>query len=285
MTSGSLVTGDSFGRPHPCRAGETVAGEPLRDSAGDAHRRRQLRPDLRRRQLHDHAEKPASVTPNPDDQGLRRTPTRPSPGALSGFLAADGVTATYTRTAGETVAGSPYTISATLGADRASSATTRPLPTTPPPSRITPEGGASVTRGQRPPRPTAPPTRPSPGALHRLRRDRERGHCRDHRERLLSSAPPARPSQACPYTITCDPRAGRCTGQLHDLDLQHRPVSTDYAEGGVGDAGPACKIYGDADPALTGTLTGFLASTACRRATRAPAARRSRAAPTTLRRR
>ena len=35
-------------------------------------------------------------------------------GTLSGFLAADGVTATYSRTAGETVLGSPYTISATL---------------------------------------------------------------------------------------------------------------------------------------------------------------------------
>src|SRR5947208_4916005 len=35
-------------------------------------------------------------------------------GTLSGFLAADTVTATYSRTAGETVAGSPYTISAVL---------------------------------------------------------------------------------------------------------------------------------------------------------------------------
>src|SRR5207249_1438800 len=35
-------------------------------------------------------------------------------GTLTGFLAADGVTATYSRTAGETVLGSPYTISATL---------------------------------------------------------------------------------------------------------------------------------------------------------------------------
>src|SRR5207249_1088260 len=34
--------------------------------------------------------------------------------ALSGFLAADDVTAVYSRTAGETVAGSPYMISATL---------------------------------------------------------------------------------------------------------------------------------------------------------------------------
>ena len=35
-------------------------------------------------------------------------------GVLTGFLPADGVSATYSRTAGETVAGSPYTISAVL---------------------------------------------------------------------------------------------------------------------------------------------------------------------------
>src|SRR5207253_6566271 len=35
-------------------------------------------------------------------------------GTLSGFLAADNVTATYSRAAGETVAGSPYVISAVL---------------------------------------------------------------------------------------------------------------------------------------------------------------------------
>ena len=35
-------------------------------------------------------------------------------GTLTGFLAADDVTATYSRTAGETVLGGPYTISAAL---------------------------------------------------------------------------------------------------------------------------------------------------------------------------
>src|SRR5437867_3901409 len=35
-------------------------------------------------------------------------------GTLTGFLAADSVTSTYSRTSGDTVAGSPYTISATL---------------------------------------------------------------------------------------------------------------------------------------------------------------------------
>ena len=35
-------------------------------------------------------------------------------GTLTGFVAADGVTATYSRVAGETVGGGPYTISAVL---------------------------------------------------------------------------------------------------------------------------------------------------------------------------
>ncbi len=58
-------------------------------------------------------QKPASVTPN----AASKTYGDGDPaltGTLSGFLAADGVTATYSRTAGETVAGGPYTISATL---------------------------------------------------------------------------------------------------------------------------------------------------------------------------
>jgi len=57
--------------------------------------------------------KDASVTPN----AASKTYGDADPmftGTLLGFLAADGVTATYSRPAGETVAGSPYKISATL---------------------------------------------------------------------------------------------------------------------------------------------------------------------------
>src|SRR5439155_68407 len=57
--------------------------------------------------------KAASVTPN----AASKTYGGADPalnGTLTGFLAADGVTASYSRTTGETVAGSPYTISATL---------------------------------------------------------------------------------------------------------------------------------------------------------------------------
>ncbi|PYQ83306.1 MAG: hypothetical protein DMG03_14300, partial [Acidobacteria bacterium] len=55
----------------------------------------------------------ASVTPAAASKTYGATdPT--FTGTLSGFLARDAVTATYSRTAGETVAGGPYTISAVL---------------------------------------------------------------------------------------------------------------------------------------------------------------------------
>src|SRR6185369_10488958 len=55
----------------------------------------------------------ASVTPNAASKTYGTADPALS-GSLAGFVAADGVTASYSRTAGETVAGSPYTISATL---------------------------------------------------------------------------------------------------------------------------------------------------------------------------
>src|SRR5207244_3184069 len=57
--------------------------------------------------------KTASVTP--DAKSKTYGDVDPAlTGTLTGFLAADGVTASYSRTPGETVAGSPYVISATL---------------------------------------------------------------------------------------------------------------------------------------------------------------------------
>src|SRR4029079_8610740 len=55
----------------------------------------------------------ASVTPNAASKTYGDADPAFS-GTLTGFLAADGVTATYSRTPGETVAGSPYTIGAVL---------------------------------------------------------------------------------------------------------------------------------------------------------------------------
>ena len=57
--------------------------------------------------------KAASVTPNAASKFYGSVDPAFT-GTLAGFLAADGVTATYSRTAGETVVGSPYPINATL---------------------------------------------------------------------------------------------------------------------------------------------------------------------------
>ena len=57
--------------------------------------------------------KAASVTPDAASKTYGDTDPVFT-GTLTGFLPADNVTATYSRTAGETVAGSPYTISAVL---------------------------------------------------------------------------------------------------------------------------------------------------------------------------
>src|SRR5207247_1238889 len=57
--------------------------------------------------------KSASVTPNAASKIYGAADPTLS-GALSGFEAGDGVTASYSRAAGETVAGGPYTISASL---------------------------------------------------------------------------------------------------------------------------------------------------------------------------
>jgi len=58
-------------------------------------------------------QKAASVTPNPGSK-LYGSSDPTLTGTLEGFIASDNVTATYARTSGEDVSGSPYTISATL---------------------------------------------------------------------------------------------------------------------------------------------------------------------------
>ena len=61
------------------------------------------------------AKKDATWTTNPNSKTYGDSDPVPlTTGSGSGFLAGDNVTATYSRTAGETVAGSPYHIAATL---------------------------------------------------------------------------------------------------------------------------------------------------------------------------
>jgi VCBS repeat-containing protein len=113
-TLSGFVAGDGVTATYSRVAGETVAGGPYTISAT-------LSPAA---VLANYAitsttaaftitAKAASVTP----AAASKTYGTADPaltGTLSGFVAADGVTATYSRTAGEIVAGSPYPISATL---------------------------------------------------------------------------------------------------------------------------------------------------------------------------
>jgi hypothetical protein len=56
----------------------------------------------------------ASVAPDAASKTYGTSDPAPLTGTLTGFLSTDGVSATYSRDAGDTVAGSPYAISATL---------------------------------------------------------------------------------------------------------------------------------------------------------------------------
>jgi len=60
--------------------------------------------------------RPATWTTNPNSKTYGdNDPNPPTTGSGSGFVAADNVTATYSRATGETVLGGPYHITATLG--------------------------------------------------------------------------------------------------------------------------------------------------------------------------
>src|SRR5207248_2756718 len=115
--TGTLVgflTGDGVTATYSRAPGETVAGSPYKISAT-------LSPAGvlgNYNVTYNTADftinkKDASVTPNAASKTYGGADPTFS-GTLVGFLTADGVTATYNRTAGETVAGSPYTISAVL---------------------------------------------------------------------------------------------------------------------------------------------------------------------------
>src|SRR5206468_87330 len=98
--------------------------------------------------------KPASVTPD----AASKTYGAADPtftGTLSGFVAADGVTASYSRAAGETVAGGPYTISAALSAsgvlgDYDTASTTASLTINPATASVTPDAASKTFAAEDP---------------------------------------------------------------------------------------------------------------------------------------
>jgi hypothetical protein len=109
-----FVGSDNITATHSRTAGETVAGSPYKISATLSPAAALDNYDITYGTAALTITKAtASVTPNTATK-VFGTPDPPLTGTLSGFLPADNVTAAYARTTGETVAGSPYTISATL---------------------------------------------------------------------------------------------------------------------------------------------------------------------------
>jgi len=187
----------------------------------------------------------ASVTPNAASK-IYGAPEPAFTGSLTGFLAADNVTATYARTAGETVGGSPYGVSATLSPTAVLgnyniAYNTANFSITPKGASVTPNA-ASKTYGAMDPALS--------GALSGfLAADNVTAtYSRTAGETVLGS----------PYTIsaTLSP-----AGVLGNYNITYGTASFTISKAAATvTPAAASKTYGAADPALTGTLSGFVPS-------------------------
>jgi len=187
----------------------------------------------------------ASVTPN----AANKTYGTSDPalgGTLSGFLSADGVTATYSRTAGETVAGGPYTISATLSpagvlGNYNITYNTANFAISPANASVTPNA-ANKTYG------TSDPA--FGGTLNGF---------------LASDSVTATYSRTAGETVTGGPYTISATlspsGVLGNYNITYNTANFAITPALASvTPNPASKTYGAADPAFSGTLTGFLAA-------------------------
>ena len=167
-------------------------------------------------------------------------------GTLAGFLAADGVTASYSRTAGETVAGGPYTIGATLSPAAALdnynvTYNTASFSITEASASVSPNA-ASKTYGAADPALT--------GTLS--------GFLAADGVTAAYSRTAGQTVGGSPYTIsgTLSP-----AGALANYNITYNTASFTIAKANASvTANAASKTYGAADPAVTGTLSGFLAA-------------------------
>jgi large repetitive protein len=110
VTAGSLASGDAFSGGLTRLAGENVGSYAITQGTLALSGNYALTFAGANLSI---TTKAASVTPNAGTKVYGAADPALT-GSLSGFLAGDAVTANYSRTAGETVLGSPYTISATL---------------------------------------------------------------------------------------------------------------------------------------------------------------------------
>jgi len=167
-------------------------------------------------------------------------------GTLTGFLASDGVTASYTRAAGETVAGGPYAISATLTpagvlGNYTITYNTAAFTITKATASVTP-AAASKTYG------TADP--PLTGTLAGFQ---------------ASDSVTASYSRVAGETVAGGPYSISATlspaGVLGNYTITYNTAAFTITKATASvTPAAASKTYGTADPAFTGTLTGFRAS-------------------------
>jgi len=190
---------------------------------------------------------PASVTPNPASKVYGSADPNPlTTGTLTGFLASDGIVATYSRTAGQTVAGGPYTISATLSPAAALSNYTITYNTaafsiTPKAASVTPNAATKVY-GAADPALTGTLTGflPADGVTASYSRTAGVGV-----GTYTISATLAPVAALTNYNITYNTANFTITAKAASVTPR-----------------AATKVYGSADPVplTTGTLTGFLAA-------------------------
>jgi hypothetical protein len=167
-------------------------------------------------------------------------------GTLSGFAAADNVTASYTRTAGETVAGSPYSISATLApaavlGNYNVTYNTAAFTINKAVASVTP-AAASKVYGEADPA--------LGGSLT--------GFLAADNVTAAYARVPGETVAASPYTISATLTPGAVLGN-YEITYNTAAFTINKKAASV-TPNAASKTYGTADPALTGTLTGFLAA-------------------------
>src|SRR5207244_1692040 len=188
--------------------------------------------------------KTASVTPNAASKTYGDVDPALA-GTLTGFLAADGVTATYSRAAGETVGGSPYTISATLSpggvlGNYEIAYNTAEFTIDKKTASVT-QNAKSKTYGDVDPTLT--------GTLS--------GFLAGDGVTATYSRAPGETVAGSPCTISATLSPGGVMGN-YQITYNTAEFTIDKKTASVTQNAKS-KTYGDADPTLTGTLSGFLA--------------------------
>jgi hypothetical protein len=187
----------------------------------------------------------ASVTPNAASK-IYGAPDPALTGSLTGFVAGDGITATYSRTAGETVGGGPYTISATLSpagvlANYTITSNTAAFTITAKAASVTPNAAGKIYGASDP---------ALSGSLT--------GFVAGDGVTATFSRTAGETVAGGPYTISAMLSPA---GVLANYTITSNTAAfTITAKAASVTPDAKSKAYGADDPALTGTLSGFLAT-------------------------